>query len=484
MCAGEGPRAASAFARLLVLGAAACAVLVGSAWPMPAGSSVTALAEKVRTATVASDAKEHASWCDRFCFLEHTHATCDSCVQPSFASYMARVKASELRAREGWGIHIPSDAELRKQQHAAEQQRAALRRPGAGGSLHSPRLLGAFSPADVATAAPLQALRQVGARARRAVRAGPAAAASAGGAQTREDVMAAMQRSEDADKARLINDERRLRRDRAVAAHLKWLSAHSRDVRAVLLAGQQPADSRRGSGDTGGSDRPDRRAQQLRGRRASGGGRRRGQALVGEAAERGRAVGGGGVAAPPFREEMEEARHIVGGHTQAVRPRGDVQSAASVGASNAGRHGTARHPRRGSVVRPGPRSRGPRRRLPLAGDFSAGWANGLPTPLGVQAPAAAATGEHGGRGGRKAGVRMGGKTPQCHTAYDCFGSIFGATARGSRQAAKKKVANKKITDPRAYIKNQGLGLEKWLFRGRGRGVRAPGHQRHNPLQVM
>ena len=79
---------------------------------------------------------------------------------------------------------------------------------------------------------------------------------------------------------------------------------------------------------------------------------------------------------------------------------------------------------------------------------------------------------------------MGGKTPQCHTAYDCFGSIFGATARGSRQAAKKKVANKKITDPRAYIKNQGLGLEKWLFRGRGRGVRAPGHQRHNPLQVM
>ena len=465
MCAGEGPRAASAFARLLVLGAAACAALVGSAWLMPAGSSV--LAENVPTATVAGDAKEHASWCDRFCFLEHTHATCDSCVQPSFASYMARVKASELRAREGWGIHI-----------------AALRGPGAGGSLHSPRLLGAFSPADVATAAPLEALRQVGARARRAVRAVPAAAASAGAAQTREDVMAAMQRSEDADKARLINDERRLRRDRAVAAHLKWLSAHSRDVRAVLLAGQQPADSRRGSGDTGGSDRPDRRAQQLRGRRASGGGRRRGQAVVGEAAERGRAVGGGGVAAPPFREEMEEARHIVGGHTQAVRPRGDVQSAASVGASNAGRHGTARHPRRGSVVRPGPRSRGPRRRLPLAGDFSADWANGLPTPLGVQAPAAAATGEHGGRGGRKAGVRMGGKTPQCHTAYDCFGSIFGATARGSRQAAKKKVANKKITDPRAYIKNQGLGLEKWLFRGRGRGVRAPGHQRHNPLQVM
>ena len=465
MCAGEGPRAASAFARLLVLGAAACAALVGSAWLMPAGSSV--LAENVPTATVAGDAKEHASWCDRFCFLEHTHATCDSCVQPSFASYMARVKASELRAREGWGIHI-----------------AALRGPGAGGSLHSPRLLGAFSPADVATAAPLEALRQVGARARRAVRAVPAAAASAGAAQTREDVMAAMQRSEDADKARLINDERRLRRDRAVAAHLKWLSAHSRDVRAVLLAGQQPADSRRGSGDTGGSGRPDRRAQQLRGRRASGGGRRRGQALVGEAAERGRAVGGGGVAAPPFREEMEEARHIVGGHTQAVRPRGDVQSAASVGASNAGRHGTARHPRRGSVVRPGPRSRGPRRRLPLAGDFSADWANGLPTPLGVQAPAAAATGEHGGRGGRKAGGRMGGKTPQCHTAYDCFGSIFGATARGSRQAAKKKVANKKITDPRAYIKNQGLGLEKWLFRGRGRGVRAPGHQRHNPLQVM
>ncbi|MGB1602560.1 MAG: hypothetical protein ACPIOQ_58055, partial [Promethearchaeia archaeon] len=91
-----------------------------------------------------------------------------------------------------------------------------------------------------------------------------------------------------------------------------------------------------------------------------------------------------------------------------------------------------------------------------AGDFSAGWANGLPTPLGVQAPAAAATGEHGGRGGRKAGVRMGGKTPQCHTAYDCFGSIFGATARGSRQTAQKKVANKKITEsPRAYIKNQG-----------------------------
>ena len=86
---------------------------------MPAGSSV--LAENVPTATVAGDAKEHASWCDRFCFLEHTHATCDSCVQPSFASYMARVKASELRAREGWGIHI-----------------AALRGPGAGGSLHSP----------------------------------------------------------------------------------------------------------------------------------------------------------------------------------------------------------------------------------------------------------------------------------------------------------------------------------------------------------
>ena len=467
MCAGEGPRAASAFARLLVLGAAACAVLVGSAWPMPAGSSVTALAEKVRTATVASDAKEHASWCDRFCFLEHTHATCDSCVQPSFASYMARVKASELRAREGWGIHI-----------------AALRGPGAGGSLHSPRLLGAFSPADVATAAPLEALRQVGARARRAVRAGPAAAASAGGAQTREDVMAAMQRSEDADKARLINDERRLRRDRAVAAHLKWLSAHSRDVRAVLLAGQQSAGSRRGSRDTGSSGRRDRRAQQLRGRRASGGGRLRGQALVGEAAERGRDVGGGGVAASPFREEMEEARHIVGGHTQAVRPRGDVQSAASVGASNAGRHGSARQPRRGSVVRPGPRSRGPRRKLRLAGDFSADWANGLPTPLGVLAPAAAATHEHGGRGGRKAGVRMGGKTPQCHTAYDCFGSIFGVTERGSRHAGKKKVANKKITDPRAYIKNQGLGLEKWLFRGRGRGIRAPGHQRHNPLQVM
>jgi hypothetical protein len=83
----------------------------------------------------------HQEWCDTWCNVgererDEGHADCSSCVQPSFPVYMAQVKASERLADSGWGIHIPTDEELRDmkayrdpaaKQLAAHQQQHELK---------------------------------------------------------------------------------------------------------------------------------------------------------------------------------------------------------------------------------------------------------------------------------------------------------------------------------------------------------------------
>jgi len=56
---------------------------------------------------------EHQRWCKRWCLASaKTNALCESCVEPSFPSYMQKVKATEQWSKNGFGIRAPTDEEM------------------------------------------------------------------------------------------------------------------------------------------------------------------------------------------------------------------------------------------------------------------------------------------------------------------------------------------------------------------------------------
>jgi len=153
----------------------------------------------------------HREWCDRWCVIEKTNADCSSCVQPSFPGYMARMKASERLSREGWGIHIPSNDELRIQDAARHLGDKGVDDSSASGHdkarSESP-LLGSISPEAQAVAGHaifddaagnMQVLHQV---------------------KTGLVAMDGLEASEHADEQRLLRDEQRLAHDRAIKQRL------------------------------------------------------------------------------------------------------------------------------------------------------------------------------------------------------------------------------------------------------------------------
>ena len=104
----------------------------------------------------------HQEWCDTWCNVgererEQGHADCSSCVQPSFPVYMAQVKASERLADSGWGIHIPTDEELRSSSSDAYRDPAG-KQLAAHQQQHELKLLKQSAHQQMAAAAAASAL--------------------------------------------------------------------------------------------------------------------------------------------------------------------------------------------------------------------------------------------------------------------------------------------------------------------------------------
>jgi hypothetical protein len=215
--------------------------------------AVTSLAVKRQHTDLA---QAHNSWCDRWCVLERTNADCSSCVEPSFPGLMARMKASERLSEQGWGIRIPLSVDDAPQKSpvkagapSAEQQAVAGRH-----AAPSPWSLGDLTLEEQSASLDVMnkdAVPQVPTHFR------------AGGKQalyqlhsdqrgrsstqhqhwvyatSKEQDMASMERSEEADERRLLADEQRLERDRAIKQRLmsKRRLLHDRRKRQSQMMG-------------------------------------------------------------------------------------------------------------------------------------------------------------------------------------------------------------------------------------------------------
>ena len=197
-------------------------------------NTVTSLALKRQHTDLA---QAHKSWCDRWCVLERTNADCSSCVQPSFPGLMARMKASERLSEQGWGIRIPlsvDDAPQKSPVHAwapsAEHQAVAGRH-----AAPSPWSLGDLTleeqsasldvmHKDAAPQVPTH-FRAGGKQALYQLQSNQRERSSTPHQQwvyatSKEQAMASMERSEEADERQLLADEQRLERDRAIKQRL------------------------------------------------------------------------------------------------------------------------------------------------------------------------------------------------------------------------------------------------------------------------
>ena len=348
----------------------------------------------------------HQDWCNRWCLYEKTSADCGSCVRPSFPGYMARMKASERLADQGWGIHIPSNGDLHILDAARELGKKAPdagkvdvviihagsvspKTHAVGGFVAQPRLGAISSQARVAInhfsgkdVAGKQALYQL---------------------TSRDMTMESLESSETADEGRLVADEERLDRDRAIKQRIFKLRVEKQQKQKQGNAGM---------------------AAFLASRHWHSADAKAVTALLSARAT--------GAALKPLRVPR------IMSQTQREMVRRSIENNLD--------------PRKHTLLTVQGQAAGAKlHKLNLMPEYElpGGFSNGLPDPVGSAAAAPYVNMlAHSRQHGRGA----------CHNAYDCFGSLLeGNDLDKGHYTATANPAKAHFIDPKAFIKGQGLG---------------------------
>lgn len=408
-----------------------------------------------------STAHVHQEWCERWCVLEKTNADCSSCVKPSFPGYMARMKASEKRAAAGWGIHIPSKAELRildgarsisakrKSSNAAlsSEAQAAAGVTGSGIDSKDDRAssrFGVLSPGEQVAAGHFAGrdvsektqLYEVGRN-----------------TKTKETVMEALESSESADESRLMADEERLARDRAIKHRILTLKLQHQHQRQLRLKQQHTASSSSSSSSI---------ASFLASRVWH-------HADANAVSHLWRAPN----PAPPARHVQKG--NAAGSHKRARDERDRMRRAI--------KHNLDPHKMPMLAVHLGHKIKLPK--LDLSQEYALpGFSHGLTWSAADDGTSSSQSGVLVPRSLAHQG---------CGNAFNCFGSLFEGKDldKGDLFDAPTRQAQVKIRDPKAYIKGQGLGCHSLggclgsFFQGqksRGAQARAVAKPLSNPLK--
>jgi len=373
---------------------------------------------------------------------------------------MARVKDSERLVDQGWGIHIPSNDELRIQDAARELGKRGRKARGAGklplfkenedtvsseavaGIAAKPRL-GAISSLTISPLTQVEIKKKRGKNMD-----GKQALYQLRLPQTKEMTMETLASSETADEGRLMADEERLARDRAIRQHLFKLSAQK--------SAQQQQQQQQHKGLTA----------FLASRRWHSADAKAVSAFLSSRAT-------GSVLKPVHVHTITHAHahhasaHGVQEHRELVRQSIENNLDPSKRSSLTGHGFKVQLPKLNFAPK-----------YDLPGDFS----NGLPDPIVAAGRGGASSAESAHAGKNDGGA--------CHNAYDCFGSIFqGHHLTKGLSGDSVYPAKVHITDPKAFIKGQGLGchtLGKCLgsfFEGNGAvKVKASNKALSNPLK--
>jgi hypothetical protein len=411
------------------------------------GVAVTSLALKRQHSDLAP---AHKAWCDRWCVLERTSADCSSCVQPSFPGYMARMKASEHLSAQGWGIHIPTADALRAEGAAHSDSAEPQAMPRGLVSVEEQAVAGHDATPGQASLGDLTAEEQdASVHVMHRDAAGRQALYQLQSSQqerptTKEQAMASMERSEEADERRLVADEKRLARDRAIKQRL---------LRLRLQQDRLP--SRRRQSREGGAG--------MAAFLASRHWHRAGVAAEAASAPAPASKPRLRAAAPPAPSTAIGASSPSGAGRDKVRKEQEGHLSRQLLRRSIENNLDPRQGAHWLAVHLAHKVKLPKLKLTpqytLPGESVGGLWNGWSGSQGA-AVVSRRPGEldAGATASARASKPRLSSTHACHNAYDCFGALFeGHTPRHGAQAGPAPRRPPKVIDPKAFIKGQGLG---------------------------